>query len=48
VAWTATYSPDVAIAFDFHYFVRALGGKQKVFGWVSGDEQALERKHSIA
>jgi hypothetical protein len=51
VAWTATYArkdqPDVAIDFDVHYFVQALNGKAKVFGWVSGDEQALLRKHGI-
>ena len=51
VAWTATYArkeqPDVEIEFDVHYFVQMLGGKPKVFGWVSGDEQALLREHGI-
>jgi hypothetical protein len=51
VAWTATYARkdqrDVAIDFDVHYFVRMLDGEPKVFGWVSGDEQALLRKHGI-
>lgn len=51
VAWTATYArndqPDVAIDFDVHYFVQKLDGEPKVFGWVSGDEQALLRKHGI-
>lgn len=51
VAWTATYArksgPDVAIDFDVHYLVQKLGGEPKVFGWVSGDEQALLRKHGI-
>jgi hypothetical protein len=51
VAWTATYArkdqPDIAIDFDVHYFVQKLGGAPKVFGWVSGDEQALLRKHGI-
>jgi hypothetical protein len=51
VAWTATYArkdqPDVAIDFDVHYFVQELNGEPKVFGWVSGDEQALLRKHGI-
>ncbi len=51
VAWTATYArkdrPDVAIDFDVHYFVQTLDGEPKVFGWVSGDEQALLRKHGI-
>jgi hypothetical protein len=51
VAWTATYARkeqrDVAIDFDVHYFVRVLDGEPKVFGWVSGDEQALLREHGI-
>jgi hypothetical protein len=51
VAWTATYArndqPDVAIDFDVHYFVQTLGGEPKVFGWVSGDEQAFLKKHGI-
>ena len=51
VAWTATYvrkdRPEVAVDFDVHYFVQRLDGEPKVFGWVSGDEQALLRKHNI-
>jgi hypothetical protein len=51
VAWTAIYArndqPDVAIDFDVHYFVQRLDGEPKVFGWVSGDEQALLREHGI-
>ena len=51
VAWTANYArqdqADVAIDFDVHYFIQKLDGKPKVFGWVSGDEQALLRKHGI-
>ena len=51
VAWTATYArrdqADVAIDFDVHYLVQKLDGEPKVFGWVSGDEQALLRQHGI-
>ena len=51
VAWTATYArkdqPDVAIDFDVYYFVQHLNGEPKVFGWVSGDEQALLRERGI-
>ena len=51
VAWTATYArkgqPDTAIDFDVHYFVQLMGGKAKVFGWVSGDEQALLKERGI-
>ena len=51
VAWTATYSrrnqPDLAIDFDVHYLVQIREGSPKVFGWVSGDEQALLKQHGI-
>lgn len=51
VAWTAIYArtdrTDVAIDFDVHYFVQELDGEPKVFGWVSGDEEALLRQHGI-
>lgn len=39
--------PDVAIDFDVHYLVQQLGAQPKVFGWVSGDEQALLKEHGI-
>lgn len=51
VGWTAIYArkdqPDVAIEFEVHYLVQELDGEPKVFGWVSGDEEALLRKHGI-
>ena len=51
VAWTATYdrgaTPDVSIDFDVHYLVQQLDGEPKIFGWVSGDEQALLKQHGI-
>lgn len=51
VAWTATYArkdqSDTEIDFDVHYFVQILDGEAKVFGWVSGDEQALLKQHGI-
>ena len=51
VAWTATYAredrPDTAIDFDVHYLVQKLDDNAKVFGWVSGDEDALLKKHGI-
>lgn len=51
VAWTATYArkgqSDLAIDFDVHYFVRVVDGEPKVFGWVSGDEQALLKQHGL-
>ena len=51
VAWTATYAkgdgPDIVIDFDIHYFVQLLDGDPKVFGWVSGDEQALLKARGV-
>jgi hypothetical protein len=51
VAWTATYvradEAEVAIDFDVHYFVQVLYEAPRVFGWVSGDEQALLAAHGI-
>ncbi len=51
VAWTAVYSrenrPDIAIDFDVHYLVQKLDGEPKIFGWVSGDEQAVLREHGV-
>lgn len=51
VAWTATYdrgpAPDACIDFDVHYFMQQLDGEPRIFGWVSGDEQALLRQHGI-
>ena len=51
VAWTAVYArqgePDVAIDFDVHYLVQDLHGEPKIFGWISGDEQAVLKEHGI-
>ena len=51
VAWRATCvrgsQPDTIIDFDVHYLVQVLDGEAKVFGWVSGDEQALLKQHGI-
>jgi hypothetical protein len=51
VSWTADYAradqPDTSIDFDVHYLVQKLDGDAKVFGWVSGDEQALLKQHGI-
>lgn len=51
VAWRARYArkgrPDVTIDFDVHYLVQKLGAEATIFGWVTGDEQALLREHGI-
>jgi hypothetical protein len=51
VSWTAVYDRgddrDVAIDFDVHYLVQQIQGTPKVFGWISGDEQAVLKEHGI-
>ena len=51
VGWTANYArrgqPDVAIDFEVHYLIQKLDGEPKIFGWVSGDEQELLKRHGI-
>ncbi|MBY5333203.1 nuclear transport factor 2 family protein [Rhizobium leguminosarum] len=51
IAWTGIYSrrdePDISIDFDVHYLVQKLNGEPKIFGWVSGDEQALLKEYGI-
>lgn len=51
VAWTATYLrddlPETAIDFEVHYLVQVLNGTAKVFGWVSGDENAVLKQHGV-
>lgn len=52
VAWSATYSPKerpdkVMIGFDMHYLIHVMEKEPKIFGWVSGDEQALLKSHGI-
>lgn len=50
VRWRATY--DVGgdrktIGFTNAYLTRVENGRAKVFGWITGDEQAELRKHGI-
>lgn len=51
VAWTATYDrgsePDISIDFEVHYLVQRLEETPKIFGWISGDEQAVLKQHGI-
>lgn len=51
VGWTAVYArdalPDVAIDFEVTYLLQQLDGPPKVFGWISGDEEAVLREHGI-
>ncbi|WP_409363405.1 nuclear transport factor 2 family protein [Bradyrhizobium sp. AUGA SZCCT0274] len=51
VAWTGIYDrgsePDISIDFEVHYLVQQLEDAPKIFGWVSGDEQAVLKQHGI-
>jgi hypothetical protein len=51
VAWTAVYAKDsqqdIIIDFEVHYLIQELDGQIKIFGWVSGDEQALLRERGV-
>lgn len=51
VAWTAIYarppSSDIVIDFDVHYLVQTLDGQPRIFGWVTGDEQAVLRARGV-
>lgn len=51
VDWRAIYDVDGArklIDFTNAYLVRIDGAKGKVFGWITGDENAELKKHGIA
>ncbi len=51
VGWAATYArddlPETVIDFDVHYLVQVRDGVAKVFGWVSGDEEAVLKQHGV-
>lgn len=51
VGWRATYArddlPETAIDFDVHYLVQLRDGAAKVFGWMSGDENALLKQYGV-
>ena len=51
VSWTAVYDrgdyPDTSIDFDVHYLMQQVQETPKIFGWVSGDEQAVLKEHDI-
>lgn len=51
VDWRARYArkghEDVTIDFPVHYLVQTRDGTPRVFGWVTGDEQAALREHGI-
>lgn len=54
VGWRGTWaapapaeSGEVIIDFEVHYFVQQLDGPPRVFGWASGDEEAVLREHGL-
>ena len=51
VHWGSRYEAkdghEASIDFDVHYLLQLLGGEPKVFGFISGDEQALLRQHGL-
>jgi hypothetical protein len=52
VDWNATYAgdgaSDTALAFQVHYLVQLLPNDEpRVFGWISGDEQAVLEEYGI-
>jgi hypothetical protein len=50
VEWSATYQvkgQEKIIAFTNVYLVRLEGATARVFGWITGDEEALLRQHGI-
>ncbi|WP_370042655.1 nuclear transport factor 2 family protein [Sinorhizobium fredii] len=51
VDWRSVYEvderPDIVIDFEVHYLVQLHNGEPRIFGWVSGDEEAVLREHGI-
>lgn len=51
VGWTATYArddlPETAVDFEVHYLVQVRDGTARVFGWITGDEEAALRERGI-
>jgi len=51
VGWRAHYAradlPETVIDFEVHYLVQVLAGQARVFGWITGDEDAVLRQHGI-
>lgn len=51
VGWRATYArddlPRTTIDFDVHYLVQVKDGEARVFGWITGDEDVVLRRHGV-
>lgn len=51
VGWRSRFArpgaADVNLDFEVHYLVERLDEEARVFGWVTGDEEAVLRAHGI-
>lgn len=51
VGWCASNARDDAavrqIGFEAHYLMQILDDQARILGWISGDEQAVRRRHGI-
>ncbi|MDX8527577.1 nuclear transport factor 2 family protein [Mesorhizobium sp. MSK_1335] len=51
VQWSGEYerknNENVTIDFEVDYLVERRDGSLKVFGWITGDEQAVFKKHGL-
>lgn len=52
VGWESGYErpgdgEDVRIDFDVVYLVKTIGDERRIFGFITGDEQAVLREHGL-
>ncbi len=51
VAWTASYEKEngrtIDIDFDVHYLMQEKDSELCIFGWITGDEQALLKEYGV-
>jgi len=51
VRWHSTYQKpeedEIHIPFDVNYLLQQREGQLKVFGWITGDEEALLKAHRV-
>lgn len=51
IGWRAHYArpdlPETVVDFEVHYLVQVLASRARVFGWITGDEDAVLKQHGI-
>jgi hypothetical protein len=51
IHWNAGYknkdNSDLCIEFDVIYFLQGFNNELKIFAWITGDEEAVLRKHGL-